>query len=229
MLLKIFGALPGFIYATDKLKGVYVNLFIGGSANIGNGPNRVTISQHTAYPWNGKVQINVNPAKANNFTVHVRIPGWAIGKENPFDLYNSKSKGQVTVAVNGKSFPVHVQNGYAVITRKWRAGDQISLDLPTQPRIVTPNTRVAELNNKLAVAAGPLVYAFETNNNPPLSESSIIENAVLQLQPKNGSAKGFNTIRITSSGNKQTLTAVPFYSVGNEGKASYQVWMDALH
>lgn len=225
MILKMLGALPGFIYATDKQKGIYVNLFIGGNANIGNGPDRVTISQYINYPWNGKIQINVNPAKANNFAMHIRIPGWATGKENPFDLYNSKSGGQITLTVNDQAYPLHIENGYAVITRKWQAGDKINLNLPMQPRIVTPNTQVAELDNKLAIAAGPIVYAFEANNNPKLSESSITENAVLQSEQKT-QANGYNKIKITSTGNKQPLIAVPFYSVGNDEKASYQVWMD---
>ncbi|SEO34495.1 DUF1680 family protein [Mucilaginibacter gossypiicola] len=228
MILKMLGALPGFIYATDKQKGVYVNLFIGGSANIGNGPNRVTISQYTSYPWNGKVQINVNPAKADNFAMHIRIPGWATGKENPFGLYNSKSDGQITLTVNNQAYPMHIEKGYAVITRKWQAGDKISLNLPVQPRIVTPNAQVAELNNKLAIAAGPIIYAFEANNNPPLSESSITENAVFQSEQKNR-ANGYNKIKITSPSTKQPLIAIPFYSVGNDGKASYQVWMDRSH
>lgn len=226
MILKMLGALPGFIYATDQQKGIYVNLFIGSTANVNQGTDKLEISQHTGYPLNGKIQINVNPAKADNFAVHVRIPGWATGKENPFDLYNSKSKGQITLAVNGKAYPIHIENGYAVITRKWQTGDKISLNLPMQPRIVTPNNQVTELNNKLAIAAGPIVYAFEANNNPSLSESIITKNATLQSDQKNKQGKSYNNIKITSTGNKQPLIAVPFYSVGNDGKASYQVWMD---
>ncbi|MEO3403532.1 beta-L-arabinofuranosidase domain-containing protein [Mucilaginibacter sp. CAU 1740] len=227
MLLKMAGALPGYIYATDKQKGIYVNLFIGSTANIGSGMGKLTISQHTGYPWNGKIQINIDPAKADNFALHVRIPGWATGQENPFGLYNSASQGKPTLTVNGKSIPLLIENGYAVINRKWKKGDQISLDLPVQPRIVTPNTQVAELSNKLAIAAGPLVYAFETKGNPPLTQSTLPASGGGQLQ-QSKNANGVNVVKVTSAANKETLTAVPFYSVGNDGKASYQVWMNGV-
>ncbi|SDE91042.1 DUF1680 family protein [Mucilaginibacter pineti] len=226
MILKMAGALPGFIYATDKQKGIYVNLFIGSTARIGKGANLVNISQHTGYPWNGSIQLNVDPVTASNFSIRVRIPGWATGKENPYDLYSSKSTGQVKLSVNEKAINVHIENGYAVISRKWHKGDKIMLTIPMQPRVVEPNSQVAELNNKLAIAAGPLVYAFEANDNPQLTGSTLANNETLQLQPKPGLLKGINVIQITSPDKRQTLTAIPFYAIGNRDKSNYQVWMN---
>jgi len=223
------GALPGFIYAKDKQKGIYVNLFIGSTARIGEGLGLVNISQHTGYPWNGRIELNIDPVTASNFALRLRIPGWAIGKENPCGLYSSQSAGQVKLTVNGKSIPALIGKGYAVITRKWRKGDKVTLDIPMLPRLVSPNSQVAELNNKLAIAAGPLVYAFEANDNAQLTGSTIANNATLQPQPQPGLLNGINVITVKSAGKEQPLVAIPFYAVGNRGKTSYQVWMDKAY
>jgi DUF1680 family protein len=226
MLLKLAGALPGFIYATDKQQGIYVNLFIGSTASIGQGENKVAVRQATGYPWQGQVHLRVDPAKAHDFTLRLRIPGWAVSKENPFDLYTSTAAGQVTLTVNNKVFPVRLENGYAVITRKWRKGDEVNLEIPVQPRVVTANQQATELTNKAAIAAGPLLYAFEANDNPQLTASSLADGATLLVKPKAEAATGIKLIQVTSPRTKYPLLAIPFYSVGNNGKASYQVWMD---
>ena len=102
MFLKITSALPGFIYASDK-KGVYINLFIGSETEIKlSSKNSVQLKQETSYPWKGKVNISVNPQKTDKFPIKVRIPGWAQGIENPYELYQSNLKGAPQLFVNGK-------------------------------------------------------------------------------------------------------------------------------
>lgn len=226
MILKMAGALPGYIYATDDKHGIYVNLFIASTAHTGYGKNRVYISQTTTYPLQGNIQIQVNPVTAGSFAVRVRIPGWAMGKENPYDLYSSKSPGKVTLAVNGKTVPLSIDKGYAVIDRKWQRGDKISLVIPMQPRLVTPNSQVAELHNKMAVAAGPLIYAFESDDNANLKGSTLAADAQIKLQYQPALLNGVNVLQATIPGSQQPLTGVPFYSVGNRGKSTYQVWVD---
>jgi DUF1680 family protein len=53
-------AIPGYIYAvTDK--DLYVNLFISNEANMLLGKRKVNITQKANFPWDGKVEIEVNP------------------------------------------------------------------------------------------------------------------------------------------------------------------------
>src|SRR5579859_1832273 len=50
MFLKIMGALPGYIYAQSD-SNLYVNFFLGNSAEVKlNGVN-VKLQQQTGYPW----------------------------------------------------------------------------------------------------------------------------------------------------------------------------------
>ncbi len=119
MILKMAGALPGFIYAKDR-QAVYVNLFIGSEARVDIGKNKVQLKQATQYPWNGRTQITVMPEHPAAFNVNVRIPGWATGQENPFGLYTSSVAGKLTLKVNGRNIEVKPVNGYAVLNRTWK-------------------------------------------------------------------------------------------------------------
>jgi hypothetical protein len=42
--------------------------------------------QQTRYPWDGHVKMTVNPDRSGQFTINVRIPGWARNESVPSDL-----------------------------------------------------------------------------------------------------------------------------------------------
>ncbi|MBE7176293.1 MAG: glycoside hydrolase family 127 protein [Mucilaginibacter polytrichastri] len=223
MFLKMIGALPGFIYATDD-KNLYVNLFIGSSAKITLGKTPVDIQQQTGYPFDGAVSLTIQPAQPVNFPVHIRIPGWANGKENPFGLYTSATPEKASVEVNGQKVPLKIVDGYAVIERKWKKGDRISVHIPVQPRIVIAQHEVKNLNNRFAIAAGPLVYAFENQTNPVLSQKdAVISRGDLRFDttaPGTISLSAANT-----TGQTVQMKAIPFFSIGNKGSTAYRVWL----
>ena len=130
MFLKLMGAMPGYIYAQDN-SGIYVNLFVGSKAQIQLAGRKVVLSQTTDYPWQGDVKITVEPAKAGEFDLHIRIPAWCQGPASPEDLYqldSRPSEGAVRLKVNGKRVerPAIVR-GYAILHRRWKDGDVVQL------------------------------------------------------------------------------------------------------
>ena len=98
MFLKMMGAIPDFIYSASS-EGILVNLFIGSSAEFQIGNGKVRIRQVTNYPWEGNIAITVEPEQASDFTIKVRIPGWATGHENPFGLYHSQVTDSPTLTL----------------------------------------------------------------------------------------------------------------------------------
>lgn len=50
-------------------------------------PIKVNVTQITRYPWEGQVKIIVNPEKPAELSIKLRIPGWALGRPVPSDLY----------------------------------------------------------------------------------------------------------------------------------------------
>jgi len=137
MFLKLMGAMPGYIYAQDK-SGIYVNLFVGSKAQIQVAGQNVVIKQVTDYPWQGEVKITVEPAKASEFDLHIRVPGWCQGQSSPNDLYQATNRplqGAAHLKVNGKDVAdTQSLRGYATLHRRWKFGDvvQLTLDMPVQ-------------------------------------------------------------------------------------------------
>jgi DUF1680 family protein len=150
-LERTFGSLPGYFYSTSK-DGVYVHLYDNSHLDwhLENG-TPLKIQQKTNYPWNGDVQLTVNPAQATDFTFYVRIPGWASGSR---------------VAVNGKTIDGTKAGEYLPIQRKWKPGDVVTLSFPMDTEIVASNPRVSENTGRVAVMRGPIVYCVEGLDQP---------------------------------------------------------------
>jgi DUF1680 family protein len=229
MILKFVSALPQYIYGYDDSNNLYVNLFVGSDATLKLNGSNIALKQTTGYPWAGNSEIAINPAQPQAFAVNVRIPGWAHGKENPFDLYTSTASGAVTLKVNGKNLPVKVNKGYVTINRTWKKGDVIALSLPVQPRVVAVNDSVKTLSGKQVIAAGPIVYGFEEIDNPGLKNYAFSPKLILTMTRKPDLLDNVNTINgqaTNLAGEQVKFTAIPFYSIGNRKPGTpYQVWM----
>ncbi len=224
MFLKMVSELPNYIYASagDRL---LVNMFIGSDATVRlSNKTAVAISQKTDYPWEGKITLNVDPEKQATFGLSLRIPGWARGKENPYDLYRSDLPSSYKLSVNGMAVNPVMTNGYALISRKWKKGDQVLLELPMQPRFVTANAQVKDLKSKVAIASGPIVYSLEAADNENINQIQIDTTSAMQLQYRNELLNGVNVITGKSTTGK-TFTAVPYYAVGNRSGKGYKVWV----
>ncbi len=121
---RLLPSLPGYIYATTN-QSVYANLFMQNHAEFIFGEKHLKIDQKTDYPWGGTVEFTLHPEEAMTFNLKIRIPGWAENTAIPEHLYayeNSQSK-PVLVRVNGKKVKATRDKGYAVLHRKWKAGD----------------------------------------------------------------------------------------------------------
>ena len=166
--------MPTWAYVKSK-EGIYVNMFVGSRIHVGAlAGTEVEMVQKTDYPWNGSVAITVNPKQSKSFSVFVRIPDRTTSR-----LYTDSPgvRGVRSFAVNGKAFTPHVEKGYAVVTREWKAGDRIDLELPMEPQRVVADERIRADLGTVALKYGPLVYNVETadqsNIDQPLGDAPI--------------------------------------------------------
>lgn len=139
--------------------GIYVNMFVGSRMNVGKvAGTDLEMVQTTDYPWKGAVAITINPKQSKTFTVYVRIPKRATSK-----LYidSPAIDGVKRFTVNGQPVKPWVERGYAAITRKWKAGDRIELELPIEPQRVIADNRIKADLGTVALKYGPLVYNVE--------------------------------------------------------------------
>lgn len=158
-------SLPTWTYATTP-QDLYVNLFIGGSTNVGViGGQSLQITQQTDYPWSGKVTLEVAPAAATSFALHIRVPN-----RRTSDLYTPTpaTGGEVTFSVNGNNVSPAMHDGYAVISRTWMAGDRMTFELPLPVQRVTSDPRIQGNVGRVALRYGPLIYNLESVDNASL-------------------------------------------------------------
>lgn len=220
-LIRFIPSIPGLIYA-KKEDVLYVNLYASNTAKVTLKNNSLDISQQTDYPWDGKVTLTVNPKNDNEFTLKLRIPGWARNEVLPSDLYRYKthSTAQASVKIDGKVYNGKVENGYVSITRKWKKGEVITVDFPMEVREVTTNVKVAENNGKVALEYGPIVYAIEeADNKTAFDNLKINASDKFKVQKENVLLGGVNTIQ------SPTFKAIPYYAWSNRGVGKMKVWI----
>ncbi len=109
----------------------------------GAGP--VELAVETEYPWSGSVTVEIVESGETEWTLSVRVPAWA---------RNAAVDGQPASA------------GYAELTRRWRPGDCVVLELDVSPRLTAPNPRVDAVRGCLALERGPVVYCIEACDLP---------------------------------------------------------------
>ncbi len=146
-LERTFASIPGYLYGTSPA-GVYLHLYHSSTLDwhLEDGTG-LSLVEETDYPWNDTIRVTVKPAQPTEFSVFLRIPGWA-------------QKAKVTV--NGQPAQPPAKPGeYLEIHRVWKTDDKIRLTLDMSPRVVMANPRVREDLGRVALERGPLVYCLE--------------------------------------------------------------------
>lgn len=226
-ICRIIPAVPGYVYGT-RSDDLYVNLFMSGSAKVKIGDQSLSLTQKTNYPWDGAVKIMVDPTEAAEFTVRVRIPGWAGSKPSPGDLYHYADPAldaPVRLQVNGGDAEMKIERGYVVLKRKWSRGDVITLDLPMPVRRVLANEKVINDAGRTALQRGPLVYCAEWPDNDGDVLGLILDDEVVLKSEHRKDLLGGVTVLVGTLKDGKAFTAIPFYARANRGEGKMNVWL----
>lgn len=159
---RFMASIPAYAYAIHH-KDIYTNLYVEGNAVVKTADNSVELIQSTNYPWEGSVEIEVNPTTPQKFGMLLRIPGWAKNNPVPTDLYHyvDGKEAHVTIAVNGKEVKHKTRGGYAVIDREWKKGDKITLTMDMPVRRTQAHEKVWYDKGLLSMERGPILYTLE--------------------------------------------------------------------
>ncbi len=228
--VRFMPEIASFIYAT-RGSDLFVNLFIGGTAKIDLAGTPVEVQQTTEYPWNGRVSLKLTKLGTDNvaheFTLHVRIPGWARNQPVPSDLYryDDALKPSVKIAVNGKRVNASPVQGFADISRKWKAGDTVSLDLDMPVRRVAAHPAVQADRDRFAVERGPLIYCAEgADNNGRVLDKVLAGKGSFRTQSHPELLGGITTVDASFNPGGQKVTLIPYYAWCNRGANEMRVW-----
>lgn len=201
---------------------LYVNLYGQNALKTKN----LEVEQTTGYPWDGKVILTVKKAK-NLQTIQLHKPNWC-------DKY--------TVKVNG-------ENADLSITRKWKKGDVIELNLDMRPRLVEANPLVEEAKNQVAVMRGPIVYCLEGQDiqgDCRISDIALPADIQLKEVPMTIEGHSFTALEgdaiVTNdktwdnqtlyrelskpSSRKVRIRLIPYYAWDNRGIQDMSLWLN---
>ncbi len=194
-LLQSVADFPLNLYFQDG-QGLYVNLYAGSELRWKPHGIPVTLTQKTAYPESEQIQFRVQSQAPVQFSLRLRIPAWL---EKP-----------ARIALNGKAVEVRAEPGsFAVVTRRWRQGDTIELELPFSSRTVSIEARALDT---VASLRGPVMLAAI---DPP-DELAASAAALAQMEPVPGRPLEFDCLTATGK-----LRMRPFYKVRGEQYSTY--------
>ncbi|HEU5080778.1 MAG TPA: beta-L-arabinofuranosidase domain-containing protein [Opitutaceae bacterium] len=227
--------------------------------------SRVKLKQETDYPWSGAVKFTFAEAPAKPITLKLRIPGWlhpgaatlrVNGQSVAADGRASATANSAATPRPGKSSASSLNPGtYAEVTRTWRAGDVVTLDLAFEPVLLEANPFVEETVNQVAVRYGPLIYCAESSDLPAgvnlrdvalalrdakpesfhaerekIGRTEIVALNVPALalsQPAWTAGSLYREKNTSQTPREIALKLIPYYAWGNRGESDMEVWLPA--
>ncbi len=244
-LSRFYNSLPGLFYG-QKGNDIYFNQYAASQTTIkqshaGGGTSLVHIWQETNYPWEGKINLKIDPEIASAFSIYVRIPGWAKGEVAPLDLYtvHNNSSDQILIKLNGQLIQTKQEKGFAVISRTWEKGDFIEIDLPMKPQRIKANDLVELDKERYALKRGPIVYCLEGKDQTDDRILNLLVPDTVSIHEKfdnqlfggiltlnfNGYLVAKKINQTEAELDKISLKAIPYFMWANRGKDNMLVWL----
>jgi len=237
---RFIPSMPNYIYA-QKGENLYVNLFVQSSTTFSTPKGEITLKQQGEMPWNGKVKIIVEPEKNIQANIVIRIPGWAGDHPVPGDLYEfaGRSSAAPVFRINGEEVAPFMENGYAVLAKKWKMNDEVEIDLPYEVRRIKAHANIEEDRERVALQLGPLVYCAEwaDYDGADISQLVLDENVPLSFTYQPDILSGINLISgeaaLLRQGEgpdrgelyPQHFSAIPYYAWAHRGQGKMAVWI----
>ncbi len=235
-IARLLASLPGYFYSLSA-EGAWMHIYAQSTAHLEVNNNSLTIVQRTKYPWDGEVEMLLQPERETSFSLYLRIPGWCRRAE---------------VQVNGKTSEAPIQPGhYVEIHRSWKAGDRVHLSLSMPVERVFCHPYVTENSDRVALKRGPIVYCVEQVDNPNFDVRNLMlpTNAPLEVEWAPDLLTGVMIIRgeafavdvdefrgylyrpiedVSSKLRRVQFTAIPYYAWANREPGPMSVWTRSL-
>ena len=225
---RLLSSLGQYIY-TSNADTLFTHLYIGSEAKLELAGRNVNITLESEMPWKGYSRLTITEAQGEgSFTIAMRVPSWS--KQSRF-------------AVNGQPIDPVLRDGYAYLTRDWRGGDAISVEMDMAPERIYAHPNVRANAGRVALQRGPLVYCLEEiDNGSPLSNLYLPADAEIRLAqgtepgaPVSLEADGFRLVDPDQQPalyrtsplklEQQRLIATPYAEWGNRGQGEMLVWI----
>ena len=178
---------------------LFVNLFIPSTLDLSS--KGLKLDLDSGFPFSDRASITLAKAPSQARAIAVRLPGWA---------------KQPRIEINGKPAEFQRKNGYALLKRRWRAGDRIGIRFPMQLQVEsTPDDpRI------VAFTHGPVVLAADLEGPTPVwtgPTPGFVADPATALQPVDPRRHVFHARSALPS----ALTLRPFFNQYDRRTAVY--------
>ena len=227
-VVRVLPSVGGYLYAASA-DGTEARVahYVAGRGTVPLKGGRVTLVQKTGYPWDGGVQIIVEPEGVQEFGIALRIPGWC---------------ERFAVTVDGKPVPdAKPKDGFVTVRRSWSSGHILELELDMPVRRVHAHPKVKNNAGRVALMRGPIVYCIEdADHDAPADQIALPPDAKLTAAVEPKLLSGVVVIRGKglAGARPRTLeeldrpvirqvgvTAVPYYAWDNRTAGRMVVWI----
>ncbi|MCF0172554.1 MAG: glycoside hydrolase family 127 protein [Bacteroidales bacterium] len=203
---RFLPSIGNYIYATSS-DALWVNLFIGNEASFDFCGRQFGIKMTTGYPYGGDVTLTLGANLRKE--LRIRVPAWS-----PNNVF----------AINGREITPLMDKGYAVISRKLRKGDVVTVSMDISPTLVAADPRVREDEGMRALQCGPLVYCAERIDNETAYDTFALSDSTLLEASASDILGGVNIVTATNP-DGSTLRYIPYYAWDNRTPTPMKVWV----
>ncbi|MGX5207285.1 glycoside hydrolase family 127 protein [Streptomyces violaceus] len=225
---RTLAQLPAYLATADD-DGLQLHQYADAelATSLGDGQG-VALRVRTDYPSGGTVAVRISRSPARPWTLSLRVPAW--------------TAGETARLVDPDGNRRTVAPGTARLTREFRPGDEIRLELPVAPRWIRADPRIDATRGTVAVQRGPLVYCAESTDLPDGHDVDALR-VDLSAAPEDGPggavvapgelAEPHNTAWPYRPADEATapatdpegITLVPYHSWANRGPSTMRVWL----
>jgi DUF1680 family protein len=173
----------------------------------------VNLVLDTNYPLMGFVRIRVGPERSGRFALRVRIPHWS---------------SQTKVTVNGEPVSNVVPGRYLALSRVWKPGDLVELELDMTPRFWAGERESAGLTS---IYRGPILLAYDRRfNTVDPSDLPALDATNLQGMAPADPVRPMPPMELIEypAAGGRSVRLCDFASAGADGSA-YQSWLKVEH
>ena len=223
---RTLASLGAYVASTDD-DGLQLHQYAGGTVRAALRAGDVIVAVSTRYPDDGRIAVEVLETPTAPWTLSLRVPAWAEGARLTVD-------GQEQSA----------DPGYVTVTRNFRAGDVVTLDLPVIARWTWPDPRVDAVRGQVAVERGPVVLALESTDlgadvnrvtvradaDPVERDGQVLVAATtMELDEPAWPYGSHGPMHRTEARavDRGLVRLVPYHAWANRGPSTMRVWMPA--
>ena len=233
-VMRLLSSIQHYVATSDD-NGIQIHQYATSRIEADIEGRRVALAINTNYPWEELVSIIIEETGASAWELAFRIPAWS---------------DKCSLRVNGKAEQFEIRKGYAVISRTWKKGDTVELDVPMTPRFTLAHPAIDSNRGKVAIERGPIVYCLEQcdhDSSLNILDVEIDTSAPLETKWRDDILGGVMTIKAQGTSvdfgpwegelyrnltapvelNRQPvqLTAIPYYAWANRAKGPMRVWI----